>query len=401
MSVGQIDVAAQPLVIVKRRGGGEDGHHGGAWKIAYADFMTAMMAFFLVMWLVNAADKKTIVQVAAYFNPMHLTDRTKANTGLEDQNEEPLSKDRKKKVAAKDAKLSKDDAHDDAQNKLDAKPLEKTAAADQVMLADPVAAIDQILSAAPPQRARISASSKFAELHDPFEPKSRGATEPARPAGKEATAPAPLRDNAVQPDKEAAFDAQKVVGGESATPAKNSKIAKENAGAKLPQPVAALEEYKLAEKAAAAKLLTEKIKTAVHSTVNLPPELEVKVTPEGLLVSVSDTLENGMFEVGSAKPKMETIMVLEKIGGILKGQEGSIVLRGHTDGRAYRNGGYDNWRLSTARAHMAYHMLTRGGVDETRFLGVEGRADRELKAPADKDAAQNRRIEILILDKPK
>jgi chemotaxis protein MotB len=65
------DAAENYLVIVRNRhGGGDDGHHGGAWKIAYADFMTAMMAFFLVMWLINATDEKTIVQVATYFNPL-------------------------------------------------------------------------------------------------------------------------------------------------------------------------------------------------------------------------------------------------------------------------------------------------------------------------------------------
>ena len=44
--------AVQPIIIIKKKGG-HGGHHGGAWKVAYADFVTAMMAFFLVMWLVN------------------------------------------------------------------------------------------------------------------------------------------------------------------------------------------------------------------------------------------------------------------------------------------------------------------------------------------------------------
>ena len=43
----------QPVIIIKKSGGGHGGHHGGAWKVAYADFVTAMMAFFLVMWLVS------------------------------------------------------------------------------------------------------------------------------------------------------------------------------------------------------------------------------------------------------------------------------------------------------------------------------------------------------------
>ena len=71
-------------------------------------------------------------------------------------------------------------------------------------------------------------------------------------------------------------------------------------------------------------------------------------------------------------------------------------MRGHTDGRPYKSGSYDNWRLSTARAHMAYYMLVRGGIDEKRFERVEGHADRNLKVADDPEAAQNRRIEILL-----
>ena len=55
-----------PVIIIKKKKGGHGGHHGGAWKVAYADFVTAMMAFFLVMWLVNQSqDVKDSVQ--AYF----------------------------------------------------------------------------------------------------------------------------------------------------------------------------------------------------------------------------------------------------------------------------------------------------------------------------------------------
>src|SRR5918993_4371225 len=58
--------AQQPVIIIKKKKGGHGGHHGGAWKVAYADFVTAMMAFFLVMWLVNQSPQvKNSVQ--AYF----------------------------------------------------------------------------------------------------------------------------------------------------------------------------------------------------------------------------------------------------------------------------------------------------------------------------------------------
>jgi len=62
---------ARPIIIVKRKRKGEEGHHhGGAWKVAYADFVTAMMAFFLVMWLVTAVSKDQRAAIFEYFkNP--------------------------------------------------------------------------------------------------------------------------------------------------------------------------------------------------------------------------------------------------------------------------------------------------------------------------------------------
>jgi chemotaxis protein MotB len=75
---------AHEVFIIKRHGGGhEDAHHGGVWKIAFADFMTAMMAFFLVMWLISANDK-TKATIASYFNPVKLVDTTTQPKGLED-----------------------------------------------------------------------------------------------------------------------------------------------------------------------------------------------------------------------------------------------------------------------------------------------------------------------------
>lgn len=57
----------QPIIIKKVKGGGGHGHHGGAWKVAYADFVTAMMAFFLVMWILNMSDE-TKKGIANYFS---------------------------------------------------------------------------------------------------------------------------------------------------------------------------------------------------------------------------------------------------------------------------------------------------------------------------------------------
>src|SRR5450432_2741089 len=70
------------IIIIKRRGGHEEEHHGGAWKIAFADFMTAMMAFFLVLWIINASDKETKTVIARYFNPVKLENPSKAKKGV-------------------------------------------------------------------------------------------------------------------------------------------------------------------------------------------------------------------------------------------------------------------------------------------------------------------------------
>ena len=60
----------RPIIIVKKKKKGGHEHHGGAWKVAYADFVTAMMAFFLVMWLVTAVSKEQRAAIFDYFkNP--------------------------------------------------------------------------------------------------------------------------------------------------------------------------------------------------------------------------------------------------------------------------------------------------------------------------------------------
>ncbi|KEO54330.1 flagellar motor protein MotB [Thioclava pacifica] len=60
---------AAPIIIKRKKVSGGDGHHGGAWKVAYADFVTAMMAFFMLMWLLNATTEKQRKGIADYFNP--------------------------------------------------------------------------------------------------------------------------------------------------------------------------------------------------------------------------------------------------------------------------------------------------------------------------------------------
>jgi chemotaxis protein MotB len=63
--MASLDQAKRPIIIIKKKGG-HGGHHGGAWKVAYADFVTAMMALFIVLWLMNSS-KQIQVAVGGYF----------------------------------------------------------------------------------------------------------------------------------------------------------------------------------------------------------------------------------------------------------------------------------------------------------------------------------------------
>ncbi len=67
MSEEQQHPKEQPIIIKKIKKGGGHGHHGGAWKVAYADFVTAMMAFFIVMWIL-ASSEQVKQSVSEYFN---------------------------------------------------------------------------------------------------------------------------------------------------------------------------------------------------------------------------------------------------------------------------------------------------------------------------------------------
>jgi chemotaxis protein MotB len=445
MSDGQEDVSSQPLVIVRRRRNTEETHHGGVWKIAYADFMTAMMAFFLVMWLINAADKKTIVQVAAYFNPMRLTDRFAAPKGLDDltesdakQNDEK-SKETKRSFAKKDDKQKLDapkktkdgigESMDEEAQKTSASAGGKSAEAqkEEALFDNPGELLDKLADEAKASQSMTAASPSDGNISDPFDRVNRRAgksqvtekpaskTEPATPASpvktlKSVKPSAPIaadgtktRSAATVAGKDEKQAVRTLEGKDEKQAArtlegkdeKQAARAIDGKDAKSPAPAPAEKTEKPTEEAKAQKLETD-ISNAISKISSDLPAVEVKATSEGLLVSLLDDAKFGMFEVGSAKPRPELVLVMSKLGDVLKGRNGKIVVRGHTDSRAYKHGIYDNWRLSAARAQMAYYMLVRGGIPESRFVAIEGRADRDPKVPSDTEAAQNRRIDILI-----
>src|ERR1700726_4589919 len=77
-----MSVSDRPVMIkkVKKVVGG--GHHGGAWKVAYADFVTAMMAFFLLMWLINTTTPERKRGIADYFAPQSIAQTVSGSGGV-------------------------------------------------------------------------------------------------------------------------------------------------------------------------------------------------------------------------------------------------------------------------------------------------------------------------------
>ncbi|GHU00219.1 chemotaxis protein MotB [Alphaproteobacteria bacterium] len=73
--------AGAPIIKRIKKGGGHP-HHGGAWKIAYADFVTAMMAFFLLMWLLSAASEEQLAGIAEYFSPTAVSSNSSGAGGI-------------------------------------------------------------------------------------------------------------------------------------------------------------------------------------------------------------------------------------------------------------------------------------------------------------------------------
>jgi len=421
------------LVIIRRRTVFDDAGpaKGGVWKIAYADFMTAMMAFFLVMWLINALNQDQRQIVASEFNPIKLTESAPGPKGLKDP-----TKEQSAPSETQDGKRMP--AGPSQERRGDSPTAEKPPFHDEkVLFRDPYATLTEIVAsanqAAGQRRVGSLASAdeegmKGGEAYrDPFDPGYWKLAPQARQDSAQAneTAPNsyPSRENSAGSGQTESPDVQRGksddVGGAPAAESSSassspllppgpppSLATRDNsAQSGAPNPSRPLDAAKESEpRESEAQQTVKQLQVAISEALSdikagARPVAEVRQVEEGLLLSLTDDASFGMFAVGSAEPRPELIRVIDKIGPLLTNRPGAIIVRGHTDNRPYRSETYDNWRLSTARAQMAYYMLVRSGVDPQRIEHVEGYADRRPKLPSDPAAAQNRRIEILIREK--
>jgi chemotaxis protein MotB len=381
------------IIIVKRHGGNHDGHHGGAWKIAYADFMTAMMAFFLVMWLINAANPQTKAALASYFNPVQLTDAKPSEKGVKQPAKDAKGEEdqMKSKVNGTETRTGGSAKNGDD---LTATSGEETQYSDADFFENPYSVMSEIvnetgrqanISAKGDGGASTSGPATGAEggeaYRDPFDPDfwtKQVELQDAVKGGDSLEAKA--GDGPTDASTETALAAQ----AQSDAPTKEQADQLEKATSAKP------------DENAAKALKAEIEKEIGGSAGKLAEGLLVTPTEGGLLVTISEQADTPMFGVGSAVPERDMVVAMEKIGRLLSARAGAIAIRGHTDGRPFKKGVYDNWRLSSDRAQSAYYMLVRGGLSESRVSQISGFADKRLQVPKDPLAPANRRIEILL-----
>lgn len=345
----------RPIIVIKKKGG-HGGHHGGAWKVAYADFVTAMMAFFLLMWLINATTEEQRRGLADYFAPMNAMARSMSGSGAPFGGKTPYEQ------GAMVSDLG-------TQTVL---PGKSSAPA-----GDPTDAAPSAATAAEPADGPAAAAVQ----------QSGNARTPRDSDGEQAPGGGVAADAAPTAAPRAEFLAN---AGAGAQPAPDIRAA-DTAALR-----AELARREQAAFAAAAQQIRDAV-AADPSLAALARQLAIDITPEGLRIQLLDQDQQPMFATGSAEPNDRARLLLQKIAPVLAKLPQPIAIAGHTDAAPYKGSGRSNWDLSSDRAGATRRLLGENGLPEARFREVTGRADRELLLPAEPLAAANRRIAILVM----
>ena len=334
------------VTIIKREEVIEGGHHGGAWKVAYADFVTAMMAFFLLMWLLNATTEAQKRGLADYFSPNSTLAHGTSGTGRPFGGSSPFA---------------------DGPSISDRGTI-------QVMNAN-----------APPVDLEDDGSDTpaYRSIH-------------AETQGDQSAAGA-ATDAEQQPGGDQAGDRHSGLSADGKRLAPNGA----ESGQTLSPAAArkALEQARRQEQAELSQAAAA-MQQAINSDPDLAPiarQLSVDLTPEGLRVQIKDAEGAPMFATGSAEPNERARSVLKRLTPMLIGLHEPVAISGYTDAAPFAGPGRSNWDLSADRANATRRILTEGGLSDDRIKDVTGHADRDLLLPATPEAAANRRIAILLL----
>lgn len=310
------------------------GHHGGAWKVAYADFMTAMMAFFLLMWILSSADEQKLRGVAEYFTNATMPGGSGVLDGATLGPPGILSASNGTVVARGSENGSVDDPSPAQWEVRDVTPT-----------ADP----EQLV---------------------------RGTTK--------GTNENPATGNAVK-----AYDAETMADADGQRAGTGSGEA--NAAAQESLHKADQAQFdKLQAEIMQAMQENPDLRPLQKNVI-------FERSVEGLRIQLIDQEGKPMFASSSPKMVKAAHILVEKLGNSLASLPNSLVITGHTDSVPFTNRkSYDNWDLSTDRANTTRRILAQSGVQPGRIIRVSGKADTELLVPEAPEDPTNRRITLLL-----
>ena len=325
-------------IVIRREEGGEVGHHGGAWKVAYADFVTAMMAFFLLMWLLNATTEEQRRGLADYFAPTNLLARSVSGSG------QPFG-----------GRTPNDDGNVTSNSGV------ATIQPGRLPAVMDIEEDDTETPAQPMPRREGPPGPEEAERPHLTVPSPPGTPAgPEAPRGGPAEAPAPESLGEAELRRELA---------------RREREAFEAAAAQIREAVA-----------------------ADPALADLARQMLVEQTPEGLRIQLIDADRQPMFALGGAAPNDRARMLLARVAQAAARLPNPIAIAGHTDATPFRGGGErSNWDLSAERANVTRRLLVEAGLPEGRVRSVSGHAERDLLLPETPHAAANRRVSITVL----
>ena len=338
-------------LIIRREEIVEGGHHGGAWKVAYADFVTAMMAFFLLMWLINATTEAQRVGLADYFSQANVLNRAASGEGKPFGGSTPFDKG---SLSSDRGAVRVTVGHNPVSYQVPHTPQGRQIRPDHPTGND---LVNTSPGAGHKPRASGATASNTAPKPAPELQK------PASPAAGAQSAPS---------GRQSAAGTGGAIGG--LAPGNLGEARFKTAGTEIRQMMAQNPDL-----------------------ASLSKQVSIHVTPRGLRIQIMDAHKRPMFALGSARPNPMTLELLTKIAPILSRLGDRIRIAGYTDARPYVAGPKDNWDLSVERANATRAVLVKAGFPKRLIARVSGYADRKLLIPSNPLAAANRRVGILVV----
>ncbi len=337
---GEKDKDKAPIVIKRVKKGGH-GFHGGVWKIAYADFVTAMMAFFLLMWVLGSTTRGDLAGISAYFqNPL----RVAVDGGAGSGDATRLIKGGGESMMHAQGQEAKADSDSTQRSK-------STTAAQE-----------------PDDEAR-----KFQ-----FDSKAQN---PGSTQGV---------PNGVGNDKGGTQGSSAGAAGASQGAAQGAAGAAQGAAAAAAK-----------ENAQAQQQVKAEIERAVKSDGELSKiknQLMMDITSDGLRLQIVDEKNRPMFESGGTVLADHIRRLMRIIGKVVGETNFAIKVEGHTDSKGIgSDAGRGNWELSTERANAARREMVSGGLRADQVAQVVGYADKLRVNKEDPNDPINRRISITVL----